>query len=126
MLSTFTSGTLAPAGGYAREKVSGNWQFVVDGNGNPIKAWVPKMNNQGKTTVFIGLTKEKVLNEIAFARFNLTPLDWLRRGNDVSNEWRGFSSDNIKINMYIGTKTNIQPTSLPNPNINYGSAFPKL
>jgi len=130
------SGTIRPGSGvqecevyvwgYAREKVSGNWQFVVDGNGNPIKAWVPKMNNQGKTTVFIGLTKEKVLNEIAFARFNLTPLDWLRRGNDVSNEWRGFSSDNIKINMYIGTKTNIQPTSLPNPNINYGSAFPKL
>ena len=82
--------------------------------------------SRGITSVFIGLTEEKILNEIAFARFNLTPQDWVIRLGGESNEWSGLSSDGIRINMFLGTQTNIQPTSIPISNLNYGSAFPKL
>lgn len=91
--------------------------------GNPIKAWVPK-KFRAETSVFVGITKEKALNEVAYARYNLTPANWVAPINGTSNTWEGLSSEGVKIKMYIDTQTNIQPLSVPNSNIRYGSAFP--
>ncbi|KIX22044.1 hypothetical protein SY27_05080, partial [Flavobacterium sp. 316] len=120
--------------GYARENIGTrrfpNWQFVLDSNGNPIKAWVQKTNNRGRTTVFINMSDDKALNEIAFARYNLELNDFQppQRIGQSSNEWHGMSSEGTKISMYLDPPYlfGVLPSSLPNVNTNYASAFPKL
>ncbi|WP_026715315.1 hypothetical protein [Flavobacterium daejeonense] len=113
--------------GYLRKKVSGNWQFVFDGSGNPIRGWVGKTNSP-KTTLFVGMSEEKALNEIAFARYNLSPSDWIEPNSlgAQSNTWLGYSSEGLKIRMFIGNKVSIQPTVVPSSTLDYGSAFPTL
>lgn len=88
---------------------------------------MPKTNYKGKTTVFVGLTEEKILNEIAYARLNLSASSWVPHETigQYSNEWNGLSSTGIEINMYIGVGTNDFPIGVPSQSLNYGSAFPK-
>lgn len=117
--------------GYARENVGTRrnpiWQFVLDSSGNPIKVWTSKLNNGGKTTVFTGINEDKVLNEIAYARYNLKLSNWVVPSSGrKSNEWEGLSSEGKKINMYLSYERESPPVVLPNPTLNYGSAFPKL
>jgi hypothetical protein len=101
------------------------FELILDISGNPIKAWVPKRNNQGNTSLFPGWNVDKTFNEIAFARINLNTSDWVRKPGGFSNEWSGFSSDAKKINMYISLGTNDMPLNVPNFSAKLQSAFPK-
>lgn len=81
-----------------------------------------------QTSVFVGITEEKALNEVAFTRHNLSSSNWSSPSDPIygeSNRWDGLSSEGQKIQMFIGPKINIQPITAPNPNLNYGSAYPK-
>lgn len=103
------------------------FELVLDTLGNPIRAWVPKRNNGGSTTLFSGWNKEKTFNEIAYARLNLTELNWVspNSATSFSNEWRHFSSEGTYISMYIGSKVNTTPLNAPNLLERIHSAFPK-
>lgn len=111
--------------GYAGRKVGGNWVLDLDTAGNPVQCWVKKINNQGETTMFIGMTDDKILNEVAFARFNLELRNFVRPQGPTkfSNEWSGRSSEGFKINMYINPRYDFWtlPTNLPNLNTVYNS-----
>lgn len=88
---------------------------------------MPKRNNGGSTTLFSGWNKEKTFNEIAYARLNLTELNWVspNSATSFSNEWRHFSSEGTYISMYIGSKVNTTPLNAPNLLERIHSAFPK-
>ncbi|WP_026715313.1 hypothetical protein [Flavobacterium daejeonense] len=116
--------------GYIRENIGNrrnpNMQFILDGSGNPIQGWVGKTNSS-RTTLFVGISEEKALNEIAFARYNLNPNSWVRGMNGQSSaKWQGLSSEGVKIQMFLGNKVSIQPTTVPSSTLDYGSAFPTL
>jgi len=69
-------------------------------------------------------SKQKIIEEIAFARSRLTMQDYISE----TKEWTKFASDGqVKIHMYIGETLPTSPpvTSVPPLNILYGSSWAK-
>lgn len=103
------------------------YSLLLD-SGNPVKAWVPKVNNGGRTSLFPDWNSNKVLNETAFARLNLARDNFVTalQAGKKSNTWEGFASDGTRIHMYIGENYISQEHAiLPNITENIISSFPK-
>jgi hypothetical protein len=97
------------------------WGKAAVDSGNPptfVDAWKQKKGFENKSTFFpTSWSKERIYQEIAFARANLKESDF-----DIDKEiWKGTSSNGIKIHMYIN-----KVDDLPSPTADFGSAFPVL
>ena len=119
--------TVAPNGVY--EANIWVWGHTRKSDQGIVRAWKPK-NNRGVTTMFPNhWTKDKTIQEITYARLNLTPSSWQypQFGSPTSNRWRGASSnEEVNIEMFLGSQHSVSPALIPDKSINYGSAYPIL